>query len=186
MCWHYSFAVIYHFNCCVKTLAGSTHFLPVTPHNIVCWNWCVGFPMETQSRHKSHMSSWSETEQSSAMVPPLSLSLALYCLCLSHSFPFEFLPAGSCFTAARITARLFCWWTRLIVNRKGCEILSAKELPAWFTVGWMYVMLFFLCFLGDDWSNLAICLTTVGFLLSWFYLKLSFHCGLQAHIDMIQ
>lgn len=59
-----------------------------------------------------------------------SLSLS-FCLSLSHSTslsvsltlsPLSFHPAGSCFTAARIAATLLWWWTRLIVNRKGCEI----------------------------------------------------------------
>ena len=43
------------------------------------------------------------------------------------------------------------------------------------------------CSLGDDWSNLLICLRgTVRFLLLRFCLKPSFQCGLQARTEMIQ
>lgn len=89
---------------------------------------------------------WRQSRAVLCSLHSLSLCLSLPLTVSLTLSPLSFCPPGSCFIAARITARLLCWWTRLIVNRERCEILSAKELPAWFTVGWLYVMLFLAVF----------------------------------------
>lgn len=127
-------------------LAGPTHFLPATPHHTVCWNWRVGFPTETQSRHKSHMSSWSETEQSSALFPPfslfLSLTLSLFPLWVSaHRILFHCNSHHS--------------QTLMLVNQidcqQKCENLVCQGTPCIVYI-WEAVCFCLECSLGDDCS----------------------------------
>ena len=153
-------------------LAGSTHFLPASAHNTACWSWRAGFPTETRSRHKSHMSSWWETEQSSALFPPFSLSLYVS-LCVSHSFPFEFSSSRILFHCSPHRSH-----TLMVVNQTDCQQkgmwnLVCRGAPC---TGHIWVAVCYVCLSCFLWvtTDQTFLYVWVGFLLLRLYLKLQF------------
>lgn len=157
--------------------------LPTTPF-VETGVW--GF--QWRRRHKSHMSSWLETEQGRALFPPfslsaclsLSLSLSLFPLWVSaRQDPVSLQPASQPDSYVGEPD-----WLSTESDVKSCLPRSSLHGSQ---LGGCMLCCSLQCSLGDDWSNLLICLRgTVRFLLLWFCLKPSFQCGLQTLTEMIQ